>query len=97
MTNDAEAYASVGAMGALISHNSWYRGDSASPDFGKIAKTTDLSDGTGLFIETRSPAEVNIMASVPGTEVERVRLHAMLGAGVSPDAGRPSASTTVKV
>jgi len=62
-----------------------------------MAKFTDLSNGSGAFVETKSPADVNTVVSVPGTEVERVRLHAMLVGGVSPDAGRPSALTVVKV
>ena len=62
-----------------------------------MVKFTNLIDGSGVFVETRSPADVNAVVSVPGTKVERVRLHAMLVAGVPPDAGRPSASTVVKV
>lgn len=62
-----------------------------------MVKLTDLSDGPWLFVETRSPAEVNVVVSVPDTEAERVRLHVTLGIGVSADAGTPSASTVVKV
>ena len=62
-----------------------------------MVKSTDLNDGPGLFVETRSPADVNTAISVPGTEVERVRLHVMLVTWVSPDAGTPSASTAVRV
>jgi len=68
-----------------------------SQDFGKTVKSTDLANGPGLFVETKSPADVNIIASEPGTEVDRVRLHVMLVVGVFPDAGTPSASTVVKV
>ena len=62
-----------------------------------MVKFTDLSDGWEAFVDTKSPADVNAVVSVSGTEVERVRLHVMLVAGVSPDAGRPSASTVVRV
>jgi len=68
-----------------------------SPDFGKMVKSTDLTNGPGPFVETRSPADVSIMTSATGTEVERVRLQVMLVIGVFPDAGTPSASTVVKV
>ena len=62
-----------------------------------MVKSTDLNGGPGLLVETRSPADVNIVVSVPGTEVERVRLHVMFVVGVFPDAGWPSASTVVKL
>ena len=62
-----------------------------------MVRFTDLRDDWGVFVDTKSPADVNAVVSVHGTEVERVRLHVMLVAGVSPDAGRPSASTVVRV
>jgi len=62
-----------------------------------MVKSTDLSDVPGVFVETRSPADVKIAVSVSGTEVERLRLHVTLAAGVPPDAGTPSASTVVRV
>ena len=62
-----------------------------------MVRFTDLRDGWGAFVDTKSPADVNVVVSVPGTEVERVRSHVMFVAGVSPDAGRPSASTAVRV
>lgn len=61
-----------------------------------MVKLTDLRDFPGVFVETRSPADVNIVVPVSSTEVERMRLHVTLVAGVSPDEGTPSASTVVK-
>lgn len=61
-----------------------------------MVKSTDLSDVPGVFVETRSPADVNIVVPVFGTEVERMRLHVTFVAGVFPDEGAPSASTVVK-
>jgi hypothetical protein len=71
--------------------------DSISPNFGKMAKSTDLSEDLGLFVETRSPADVNIVVSAPETEAERMRLHVTLAVRTSAGAGAPSASTVVKV
>jgi len=62
-----------------------------------MVKSTDLSDDLGFFVETRSPADVNIMVSVPGRELERMRLHVILVVGISPGAGTPSASTVDKL
>lgn len=61
-----------------------------------MVKSTDLSDVPGEFVEIRSPADVNIVVPVLGTEVERMRLHVTLVAGVRSDEGTPSASTVVK-
>jgi hypothetical protein len=97
-TIDAETRTSSGAIGALISHKAWYRGgDSISADFGKMVKSTDRNDDPGVFVETRSPADVNTIASVLGTEVERMRLHMTCAVGIFWDAGAPSASAVVKV
>lgn len=97
-TIDAEARTSSEAIEALISHKGWHRGeDSISADLGRIVKSTDRADDPGEFIETRSPADVNARVSVPGTEMERVRLHVMCVVGIFPDAGVPSASAVVKV
>lgn len=97
-TNDAEACTSSGAIGALISHKAWYRGeDSISPGFCRMVKSTDRSDNPGVFVETRSPADVNAIVSVAGTEAERMRLHMTCLVGIPPDTGTPSASDVVKV
>jgi hypothetical protein len=66
-----------------------------------MVKLTDLSDALGVFVfvETRSPADVNIVVPVSGTEVERMRLQVTLVAGVFPGEageGTPSASAVVK-
>lgn len=62
-----------------------------------MVKSTDLTDVPGVFIETRSPADVSVMVSVSGTEVERARLHAILVVGVSPNGEAPSTSTVTKI
>lgn len=62
-----------------------------------MVKWTDRKEDPGVFVETRSPADVNAMASVPGTEVERARLHMTRVVGISPDAGAPSTSAVTKV
>lgn len=60
-----------------------------------MAKSTDLSDGPRVFVETRSPADVIIVVLAPGTEVDRMRLHVRLLVVVFPGAGAPPASTAV--
>lgn len=69
--------------------------DSISPNFGRMVKSTDLSDDPGAFVETRSPADVNIVVSVPDTEAERMRLHVTLVVRTSAGAGAPSSSTVI--
>lgn len=62
-----------------------------------MEKSTDRSDGPGVLVETRSPADVNMMVSVLGTEVERMRLHMTCPSEIAADVGAPSASAVAKV
>ena len=71
--------------------------DSISPGFGRTVKSIDLSEDPEVFVETKSPADVNIAVPVPDTGVERMRLHVTLAVETSPGAGAPSASTVVRV
>ena len=60
-------------------------------------KSIDLSEDPGVFVEIRSPVDVNIAVPVLDTGVERMRLHVTLAIETSPGAGAPSASTVVRV
>ena len=62
-----------------------------------MVKFTDLSDNPGVCTETKSPADVTILRSASGTEVDRTGLHVTLIVEVPPDVRAMSASTVVKL